>query len=81
MTGQEPVITKNKNMDTLDILLATIGAASVVGLAWVSGYRLGMTSGIAGERQLADRRIAGVLAAENARKPRRTVQRKRRSAK
>lgn len=58
-------------MDTLDIIIATIGAAGFVGLAWLSGYRLGAAS----ERDLADRRINGVLASINAAKPR--LQRRR----
>ena len=56
-------------MDTTTIIIATLAATSIVGLAWLGGYRLGLASGVSAERELADRRIAGLLAAENKRKP------------
>jgi hypothetical protein len=68
-------------MDPITITLMTVGALALVGLAWMSGYDIGKAS----ERQLANRRVNGVLgsvaeivAKENARKPRkRTTQRAR----
>lgn len=57
-------------MDTTTVIIATLAAISVVGLAWLGGYRLGLASGVSAERENADRRIKGLLAAENKRKPR-----------
>jgi hypothetical protein len=57
-------------MEYLTILLATVAGLGVICLAWLSGYENGENSGIRSERQLADRRIAGLLAQENKRKPR-----------
>lgn len=57
-------------MEPTTIIIATLAAISVVGLAWLGGYRLGLASGISAEREVADRRIKGLLAAENKRKPR-----------
>jgi len=57
-------------MDYITIILGTLAAISVVGLAWLGGYELGQSNGISAERELADRRIAGLLAQENKRKPR-----------
>jgi len=56
-------------MDHMTAIIATLAAMSVVGLAWLGGYRIGLASGISAERELADRRINGVLARENQRKP------------
>jgi hypothetical protein len=39
-------------------------------MAWLGGYRLGLANGTSAERDLADRRINGLLAQENKRKPR-----------
>jgi hypothetical protein len=58
-------------MDYLTIVLAVVAGLGVITLAWLSGYENGEYSGIQSERQLADRRIAGLLAQENKRKPRR----------
>jgi hypothetical protein len=79
----QPIENKN-NMDTLTILAATCAGAAIIGLAWIGGYELGQTAGTSAERQLAEKRIKGILArrvetviaAENKRKPR-----KRRAAK
>lgn len=57
-------------MDPTTIIATTLAATSVVGLAWLGGYRLGVANGHTTERELADRRIKGLLAAENKRKPR-----------
>ena len=32
-------------MDPLTIILMTIGAASLIGMAWLGGYQLGLTNG------------------------------------
>jgi hypothetical protein len=52
------------------IIGATLAAMGVVGMAWLGGYRLGLANGTSAERDLADRRINGLLAQENKRKPR-----------
>jgi hypothetical protein len=57
-------------MEYMTIILGTLAAISVVGLAWLGGYELGQSNGISTERELADRRINGLLAQENKRKPR-----------
>jgi hypothetical protein len=57
-------------MDYINIILGSLAAISVVGLAWLGGYRLGLANGTSAERDLADRRINGLLAQENKRKPR-----------
>jgi hypothetical protein len=71
-------------MDPLTIIAATCAGFALLGLAWLGGYDVGQTRGISCERELAERRIKGILArrvesvvaAENKRKPR-----KRRAAK
>jgi hypothetical protein len=57
-------------MEYLTIVLAVVAGLGVITLAWLSGYENGEYSGIQSARQLADRRIAGLLAQENKRKPR-----------
>ena len=57
-------------MNEIIIIGATLAAMSVVGLAWLGGYRLGLANGTSAKRELADRRINGLLAQENKRKPR-----------
>ncbi len=57
-------------MDYITIILGSLAAISVVGLAWLGGYELGQANGTNAERELADRRIQGLLAQENKRKPR-----------
>lgn len=57
-------------MDTTTIIIVTLAAISVVGLAWLGGYRLGLANGISDERARANLRINGLLAQENKRKPR-----------
>jgi hypothetical protein len=56
-------------MNELNVIIATLAAMSVVALAWLGGYRLGLVNGTNAERAFSDRRIQGVLAQENARKP------------
>jgi hypothetical protein len=58
-------------MEYLNIIIATLGAISVIGIAWLGGYQLGQASGIDTERELANRRVNALLKKENARKPRR----------
>ena len=57
-------------MDYTTIILLTIGAVALVGLAWMSGYDIGRAAATDAERALANRRINGLLKQENARKPR-----------
>ena len=66
-------------MDYTTIILGTVAIATLVGLAWVGGYEIGTASGASAERELANRRVNGVLESLNKRKPR--VARKRRAAK
>lgn len=56
-------------MDTTTVIIATLTAISVIGLAWIGGYRLGLSSGTEAERHLADRRMNGLLDSINQRKP------------
>jgi hypothetical protein len=64
-------------MDYITIIVVIAAALGFIGLAWVGGFELGQASGIAAERELADRRVRGALASkvkhvvdyENARKP------------
>ena len=53
----------------MTVLIVIAAAIAVIGLAWVGGYQIGHQCGISAERDLANRRINGVLAQENARKP------------
>jgi hypothetical protein len=57
-------------MDYITIVAVTLAAIGFIGIAWIGGYELGQANGISAERDLADRRIKGLLAAENKRKPR-----------
>jgi len=68
-------------MDPTTIILATVAASAVIGLAYMSGYEIGAAAGTKAERTLANQRINGLLAEENARRPkaaknRRKAQRK-----
>ena len=56
-------------MDTTTVIIGTLAATSIVGLAWLGGYRLGLASGTSDERARANLRINGLLAQENKRKP------------
>jgi len=60
-------------MEYLTIVLAVVAGLGVITLAWLSGYENGEYSGIQTERQLADRRIAGLLNEINKLKPRVTT--------
>jgi hypothetical protein len=65
-------------LDYLTIIAATCAGFALLGLAWLGGYDLGQANGTSAERELAERRIRGILerrvetviAAENKRKPR-----------
>ena len=57
-------------MDYLTIILATLAAMGVVTMAWLGGYQVGSSTAISVERDLADRRIQGLLASLNEKKPR-----------
>ena len=61
---------RTNNMDYLTILIATLAAMGVVGMAWIGGYEVGSTHAISAERELADRRMKGLLDSLNKRKPR-----------
>jgi hypothetical protein len=68
-------------MDTLTIILCTVGVGTIVALAWLGGYEIGISAGVSAERESANRRINGVLDSINTRKPkaaknRRKAQRK-----
>ena len=57
-------------MDIISILLITAALIGFVGLAYVGGYEMGQASGIDSERELANRRINGLLDELNKLKPR-----------
>jgi hypothetical protein len=57
-------------MEYINVILGVLAAISITGLAYLGGYELGQANGISTERELADRRIAGLLSQENKRKPR-----------
>lgn len=68
-------------MEPTTIILGTLAIAALCGLAWLGGYELGTASGANAERELANRRVNGVLDSLNNRKPksakcRRKAQRK-----
>lgn len=56
-------------MNTLNIIWATVAAAALVALAWMSGYEIGNKAGKARGVALGDKRVRGVLDYENQRKP------------
>jgi hypothetical protein len=57
-------------MDPITIIIATGIAASLVGLAFLSGHEYGKKSGITTERNLANLRVNALLERENRRAPR-----------
>ncbi len=68
-------------MDTLTIILVTVGLAAFAGLVWLAGYQLGLSTGETEGIINANRRINGVLESINSRRPkaaknRRKAQRK-----
>jgi hypothetical protein len=48
-------------MDYITIIIASAAALGFIGLAWLGGYELGQSHGMDAERNLADRRVKGVL--------------------
>lgn len=63
-------------MEPTTIILGTLAIAALCGLAWLGGYELGTASGANAERELANRRVNGVLDSINKRKPRRAAKRR-----
>lgn len=68
-------------MDYTTIILSVMAVGALVALAWLGGYELGTASGANAERELANRRVNGVLDSLNNRRPkaaknRRKAQRK-----
>jgi hypothetical protein len=66
-------------MDPLTIILVTVAAGALIALAWMSGYELGTSAGVSAERDLANRRVRGVLEYENNRRPK-SAKNKRKAA-
>ena len=66
-------------MEPISIIIGTIAIAAIAGLAWVGGYELGTASGASAEREMANRRVNGVLDSLNNRKPK-TQRGKRKAA-
>ena len=65
-------------MDYLTIIMLTVAAAGLVGLAWLSGYEFGSNDAANSERALANQRINGLLAELNKLKPRANAKRRAR---
>jgi hypothetical protein len=57
-------------MDPITIIIATGIAASLVGLAFLSGHEYGRKRGIVTERNLANLRVQPLIERENRRAPR-----------
>lgn len=56
-------------MDTLTIILVTLGLAAFAGLVWLAGYQLGLAAGEVSGLEQANRRVRGVLDSINSRRP------------
>lgn len=56
-------------MDYTTIILSVMAVGALVALAWLGGYELGTASGANAERELANRRVRGVLDSLNNRRP------------
>jgi hypothetical protein len=65
-------------MDTLTVIMLTMAAAGLFGLAWLSGYEFGSNDATNSERALANQRVNGLLAELNKLKPRAPKRRARR---
>jgi len=65
-------------MDYLTIIMVTMAAAGLVGLAWLSGYEFGSMDATNSERALANQRVNGLLAELNKLKPRANSKRRAR---
>lgn len=61
------------------MILAALALAALVGLAWLGGYELGTASGASAEREMANRRVNGVLDSLNSRRPK-SAKNKRKAA-
>ena len=66
-------------MEPTTIIMATLALAALVGLAWLGGYELGTASGASAEREMANRRVNGVLDSLNSRRPK-SAKNKRKAA-
>lgn len=66
-------------MDYLTIIIATIALAGLIGMAWLGGYELGSANGTTAERELADRRVRGVLDTLNTRPPSKAAKNRRKA--
>jgi hypothetical protein len=66
-------------MEPISMILAALALAALVGLAWLGGYELGTASGASAEREMANRRVNGVLDSLNSRRPK-SAKNKRKAA-
>ena len=66
-------------MDITTLILATLGIASLVGLAWMGGYEWGCANGMTAERKSADLRVRGVLDTINTRPPSKAARNRRKA--
>lgn len=66
-------------MEPISIIIGTIAIAAIAGLAWIGGYELGTASGASAEREMANRRVNGVLDSLNSRRPK-SAKNKRKAA-
>jgi hypothetical protein len=66
-------------MEPISMILAALALAALVGLAWLGGYELGTASGASAEREMANRRVSGVLDSLNSRRPK-SAKNKRKAA-
>jgi hypothetical protein len=48
-------------MELIDYIIVACAAAGLVGLAFMGGYERGIANGVSAERELADRRVRGLL--------------------
>lgn len=56
-------------MDYLNIIIGAAALLGLIGLAWLGGYELGTANGVSAERELANRRVNGLLDELNKYKP------------
>ena len=64
-------------MDYMTIIIVTLAAIGVIGMAWIGGYEVGSTHASSADRELADRRMKGLLDSINTTKPRNLARRNR----
>jgi hypothetical protein len=67
-------------MELIDYIIVACAAAGLVGLAFMGGYERGIANGVSAERELADRRVRGVLDTLNARPPSKAAKNRRKLA-